>query len=87
MDEIKKKALEKLMQRKAALQKAYDELIAEPESFGITGAVNATNRKLEDIRKEIAAIDEKINAVVKGGWAGMSVKWPDYRLSPFGGLQ
>ena len=87
MDEIKKKALEKLMQRKNALQKAYDELIAEPESFGITGAVNATNRKLDDLRREIAAIDDKINAVVKGSWAGMSVRWPDYRLSPFGGLQ
>lgn len=88
MDEIRKHAIDRLMKRREALQKAYDDLIAEPESYGITGAVNASNKRLDDLRKEIAAIDDKISGLLNGsGIAGWAVKYPNYRLSPFGGLQ
>jgi hypothetical protein len=88
MDEIRKHAIDRLLKRREAIQKAYDELIAEPESYGVTGAVNVSNRKLEDLRKELASIDEKISSLINGsGIAGMTIKYPDYRISPFGGLQ
>ena len=88
MEELRKHAIDRLLKRREALQKAYDDLIAEPESYGITGAVNATNKRLEDLRKELAAIDSKLNGLLAGsGIAGMSIKYPNYRISPFGGLQ
>ena len=88
MDELRKKAIDRLLKRREAIQKAYDELICEPDSYGITGAVNVSNRKLADLRKELASIDDKISALVAGnGVAGMTVKYPDYRISPLGGLQ
>jgi len=88
MDELTKKALNRLMQRKQALQEQYDNLIAEPASYGITGSVSATNRTLKEIRDEIVAIDDKITSLLSSNSvAGMSVKWPDYRHSPLGGYQ
>lgn len=88
MDEIRKKAINRLMERKKALQEEYDHLIAEPASYGITGSVSATNRGLKEIRDEIAVIDDKIASLLeRGNVAGMHVKYPDYRYSPFGGLQ
>lgn len=88
MDEIRKKAIDRLMERRQAVQEAYDALIAEPASYGITGSVTATNRGLKELRDELAAIDDKIASLLDGrGVAGMSVKWPDYRHSPFGGYQ
>lgn len=89
MQELKKKAIDRLLQRRQAIQEEYDHLLAEPASYGITGSVSATNRNLKELREELVAIDEKLNALVAGGGAipGMSVKWPDYRYSPFGGLQ
>lgn len=76
------------MKRREAVQKAYDELINEPDSYGITGAVNVSNRKLKDLRDELASIDNKISSLLNGsGIAGMSIKYPNYRISPFGGLQ
>lgn len=88
MDEIRKHAIDRLLKRREALQKAYDDLIAEPESYGITGAVNATNKRLEDLRREISVVDDKISGLMNGsGIAGWTIKYPNYRLSPFGGLQ
>ena len=87
MDNIKKQILNGLMRRRAALQEQYDQLIAEPASYGITGSVNATNRGLEEIRQEIAAIDAKIaNLLTRTTVAGMTVKWPNYNHWPEGGL-
>ncbi len=88
MDEIRKKAIDRLMKRRQTVQEEYDRLIAEPASFGITGSVNATNRGLKELRDELVAIDDKINALLtRNSVAGMSVKYPDYRHSPFGGYQ
>lgn len=88
MDDLRKKAIDHLMKRKQMLQEQYDQLIAEPASYGITGSVNATNRGLKEIRDEIAVIDDKIASLIEAGnVAGMHVKYPDYRHSPFGGLQ
>lgn len=88
MQELRKKAIDRLLQRRQAIQEEYDHLLAEPASYGITGSVSATNRSLKELREELVAIDEKLNALVAGGGIpGMSVKWPDYRYSPFGGLQ
>lgn len=88
MDELRKSAIEKLLRRKAKLQEAYDQLILEPASYGITGSVSATNRSLTDIRTELVAIDKKISALItNNSVAGMSISYPDYRHSPFGGLQ
>ena len=57
-------------------------------SYGITGSVSATNRGLKELRDEIATIDDKIASLIERGTvAGLHVKYPDYRLSPFGGLQ
>jgi hypothetical protein len=88
MEELRKHAIDRLMKRREAVQKAYDELINEPDSYGITGAVNVSNRKLKDLRDELASIDNKISSLLNGsGIAGMSIKYPNYRISPFGGLQ
>lgn len=88
MDEIRKKAINRLMERRQALQEEYDHLLAEPASYGITGSVTATNRSLKEIREEISVIDDKIASLLeRGNVAGMHVKYPDYRYSPFGGLQ
>ena len=88
MDDLRKHAIDRLMKRREAVQKAYDELINEPDSYGITGAVNVSNRKLKDLRDELASIDSKISSLLNGsGIAGMSIKYPNYRISPLGGLQ
>lgn len=88
MQELRKKAIDRLLKRRQAIQDEYDHLVAEPASYGITGSVSATNRSLKELRDELVAIDEKLNSLISGGGIpGMSVKWPDYRYSPFGGLQ
>jgi len=88
MNELVKKALDRLLKRRQMLQQQYDQLVAEPASYGITGSVSATNRSLKEIRDEIACIDDKIaNFLETGTVAGLHVKYPDYRYSPFGGLQ
>lgn len=88
MDEIRKKAIDHLLKRRKAIQEQYDAVVAEPASYGITGSVNATNRSPEELRKELVAIDEKLNALLnRGGVAGMTTKWPDYRHSPLGGIE
>lgn len=88
MDEIRKKAIDRLMKRRQKVQEEYDRLLSEPASYGITGSVSATNRGLKELRDEIVAIDDKIHALLsRNSVAGLNVKYPDYRHSPFGGLQ
>lgn len=81
MDELRKKAITNLIARRNRLSNQYDQILAEPESYGITGSVSATNRKLEDLRKEIASIDDKITTLCggSGGLPGISIRIPDYR--------
>ena len=87
MDNVRKIILNKLMERREALQAQYDQLISEPASYGITGSVNASNRGLAELRQELVAIDAKITALLsRTTIAGMSVKWPNYRHWPEGVL-
>lgn len=81
MEELKKRAITNLIARRNRLSNQYDQLLSEPESYGITGSVSATNRKLEDLRKEISAIDDKITTLCGGaaGLPGISIRIPDYR--------
>lgn len=79
-------AINRLMARKKELQEQYEHILAEPASYGITGSVNATNHGLEEIRKEIVAIDNKLAALIqRTKVAGMTVRWPDYHHWPIGG--
>ena len=87
--EVRKKALAGLLKRRTALQAEYDRLINEPQSFGITGSVNATNQKLSDLRAELASLDAKISAVLApcGSVAGITIALPDYRHWPGDGFE
>ena len=88
MDELRKRAIQRLLKRREALQAQYDELVAEPASYGITGSVNATNRSLKELREEIAVIDDRLTGLIEATKvAGMSVRWPNYRHwpVPYGG--
>lgn len=89
MEELRKKAIERLLKRREALQAAYDELIAQPASYGITGSVNAVNQKLSELRTEISVIDDRLSGLIEPTKvAGMSVRWPNYRHwpLPYGGV-
>lgn len=81
MDDIRKKAINNLMKRRNILSAQYDQLLAEPDSYSIVGSVSVTNRKLDVLRKEIAAIDEKITALCagRGGLPCIQIRIPDYR--------
>lgn len=79
-------AINRLLARKKALQEQYDRMVAEPAAYGITGSVNATNRRLDELRSEIVSIDSRLEALIqRTKIAGMTVKWPDYRHWPIGG--
>ncbi|MBQ7178800.1 MAG: hypothetical protein IJS08_15395 [Victivallales bacterium] len=73
------KTLEVLIARKQRLQEAYDALIAEPESYSISGSVSATNQKLATLREEIAKADAAIEAYLAGGNGVMRRSYPRYR--------
>lgn len=83
---IAQKAIKRLIERRKKLQASYDALINEPAAYGITGSVNATNQKLADLRLELAALDNRIAALINGrtSVAGMSISLPDYRHWPEG---
>ena len=81
MDAHTRQTIKALVIRRKKLSAAYDALIAQPASYGITGSVNATNQRLEDIRKEIAVVDTQIRALMtRGGIIERAL--PDY----YGGL-
>ncbi len=73
-----KDILSSLVQRRARLRAAYEAAAGDPESFSLSGAVSATSRKLADLRAEIAELDAKINAILSGGRAGMTLSYPEY---------
>ena len=77
---VRVNAIRRLVERRKAVQKAYDDLIGQPSSYGITGSVNATNQRLVDLRAELVAIDEQIASIAGRNPAGMSIRLPDYRL-------
>lgn len=81
VEDIRIKAINNLIKRRNVLSAQYDQLLTEPESYSIVGSVSVTNRKLETLRKEIKACDEKIEALCagRGGLAGIQIKIPDYR--------
>ena len=81
MNDLYAKSIKRLLDRRARLKRAYDDLICEPASFGITGSVNATNRRLDELRTEISVLDEQIKAMLAraGGLAGMEICVPSYR--------
>ena len=81
MNELYEKAIRKLLERRARLQRAYDDLMCEPASYGITGSVNAVNHKLKELRDEISVLDEQIKAMLarNGGLPGISINVPSYR--------
>lgn len=88
MNAIVRKAIDRLLKRRKEIQEEYDRIVSEPESFGITGSVNATNRSPKELRDELVAIDDKLNALLtRNSVAGLCPKWPDYRYSPLGGYQ
>lgn len=81
MNALYEKAVKRMMERRSALQAEYDRLIAEPLSYGVTGSVKARNRSLEELRKEISVIDDKIKTMLAriGGLAGIEICVPSYR--------
>lgn len=66
-----------LLKRRAMLQAEYDRLINQPESYSITGSVSATNRKLDDLQKQIDNINQQITAAAGGD--GIQRSYPNYR--------
>ena len=79
IDEIRRKAIEKLLARRKALQAQADELAAMPASYGITGSVSVTNHSIDDLKKQITAIDLQIKELLVGEPAGISLSYPNYR--------
>lgn len=66
-----------LLQRWAKLQAEYDQLIGQPESYNINGSVSATNRKLDDLQKQIDIINQQLNQLTTG--SGIKRTYPTYR--------
>ena len=81
MNELRKKALNRMLARRKELQAEYDRLISEPLSYGVTGSVKARNRSLEELRAEISVLDDRIKSLLAriGGLAGMDICVPSYR--------
>jgi len=81
MNDLYAKSIKKMLERRARLKQAYDDLICEPAAYGITGSVSATNRRLDELRNEISVLDEQIKAMLarNGGLAGLEICVPSYR--------
>lgn len=77
--DIKKKAIEKLLIRRAKLQEALDDIATQPASYGITGSVSVTNRSADEIQKQITAIDLQIKRLLTNEPNGISLAYPVYR--------
>lgn len=77
LEHLRRTALERLLARRRKLADAYDALISDPASFGVTGAVSVTNRKLDELRAEMDALDRRIATIAGGG--GITRCYPDYR--------
>jgi len=79
IDNLRRKAIANLLARRKTLQAQADELAAMPASYGITGSVSVTNRSIEDIEKQITAIDLQIKSLLTGEPAGINLSYPNYR--------
>lgn len=81
MNDLYAKSIKRMLERRARLKRAYDDLICEPASYGITGSVSATNRRLDELRTEISVLDEQIKSMLArvGGLAGLDICVPSYR--------
>jgi len=77
---MRKRAISRLLERRKALQRTAEELASTPASYGITGSVNVTNRDPDQIRAEIAEIDQQLKTLLAGGNSGISLSYPDYRI-------
>lgn len=76
--EIQKAGLKALLLRRKAMRAEYESLMSQPQSYGITGSVSATNQRLADLRSEIAAIDGQISDLLHNRQV-MSISLPDYK--------
>lgn len=77
--DIKTKAIERLLARRAKLQEALDDVATQPASYSITGSVSVTNRSADDIQKQITAIDLQIKRLITNEPNGISLAYPVYR--------
>ena len=75
---MKRRAIEKLLERRKALREQCDSLAASPASYGITGSVNVSNRTLAELKAELAQVDSQIARLLGGNPNGMNVSYPDY---------
>ena len=80
LDDMRKRAIARLLARRKQLQQAADELATAPASYGITGSVNVTNQKTADLKQEIAEIDLQIKALLTGTSSSVNLTYPDYRI-------
>lgn len=83
LDEIRSRAIARLIERRRALEASADSLAAEPAAYGITGSVNVTNRDVDKIRAEIAEINLEIKQLLIGGGSGFSTSYPNYRIGRY----
>ena len=79
MAQTRQQYIKELRERRAALLAQYDAITKEPASYSVSGSVSATNRSLEDLRKEIAAIEGQLaSALGMAEPGGIVRRWPDY---------
>lgn len=85
MTTMRDRAIQRLRERKAKLQAAFDDLASQPASYSISGSVTATNQKLADLRNEIAVINRAIESLILDSASdGIKRTFPNYNQ---GGLQ
>lgn len=78
MTDIVKQALKNLLVRRAELAKRIHAASLEPASFTIQGSVAATNRSLEELRRELGAIDAQIEQLLTGSSSSIRRLYPNY---------
>lgn len=75
---MRRRAIEKLLERRKALRDQCDALASAPASYGITGSVNVTNRTLAELKAELAQVDAQIARLLGGNPNGLNLSYPDY---------
>ena len=78
MSSIVDQALQKLLARRAELAERIHAASLEPASFTIQGSVAATNRSLEELRKELGALDTQIEQLLTGISSSIRRLYPNY---------
>ncbi|MBO4513513.1 MAG: hypothetical protein J5746_12185 [Victivallales bacterium] len=79
IDPLRRRAIDRLLKKRQALNQAADELATMPASYGITGSVSVTNQKIADLKAEVSEIDLQIKRLLVGSPPGFSLSYPDYR--------